>query len=71
MAQECIAKSKAGKIVVRMKEKYGPSKVYENLTVVMMHDNCFYLVARKGTQAVLPKANWSILELKNEEPDEE
>lgn len=71
MAQECIAKSKAGKITVRMKEKYGPSKVYDDLTVVMVHNSCFYLVAREGTQAVLPKANWSIIELLNNEPDEE
>lgn len=71
MAQECIAKSKGEGIHVQMKEKYGSITSYHNLTVVMMHDNCFYLVSKHGTEAILPKANWAIVELINNKPDED
>lgn len=67
---ECIAKSKNAAITVTMKEKYGPEKTYTNLTVIMSHDNSFYLVGRGGTEAILPKANWAIASLENGEPNE-
>lgn len=68
---ECIAKSKSASLTVVMKEKYGPAKTYTDLTVIMSHDNSFYLVSREGTQAVLPKANWAITSLENGDPDED
>lgn len=71
MAQECIAKSKAGTLEVTMKEKYGLSCIYKGLTVIMLHDGKFYLNDRTGHVAILPACNWSIVGLDNPKPDEE
>jgi len=64
---ECIAKSKDANLSVIMKEKYGSEVPYDNLTVIMTHENYFYLIDREGTRAVLPSSNWAILELKNKD----
>ena len=66
--QELIAKSANGKISVDMKEKYGVMHTYSNLTVIMKHDNSFYLNNRDGIVAILPLVNWSIVSLSN--PDD-
>jgi hypothetical protein len=64
---QCLAKSKEGKITVVMKEKYGPAKKFTHLTVIMLHDNAFYLIAKRGTVAVLPEGNWAIVEITGNE----